>query len=203
MLQRLGTVTSTQEVAAELPIGSIVVADHQTAGRGRLGRAWAGRPGSGLYATFVLEATPLVLFAAGVAGARACGPAVRLKWPNDLILDDKKLGGILAEVRQGRALVGIGVNLGWAPSGASRLNLARDPLLDRLIAEMAVWTAAQPEAILSEWRGLSWTLGQLVRVEVGGQVIEGIAEDIAPDGALLVAGRRVVAGEVTRLRPAG
>lgn len=203
MLQRLGSVTSTQEVAAELPIGSIVVADHQTQGRGRLGRAWDGRPGSGLYATFVLKVSPLILFAAGVASARACGPAVRLKWPNDLVLAGRKLGGILAEIRQGRALVGIGINLGWAPRGAARLDVDRDPLLDRLIAQMAIWTAAEPEAILSEWRAISWTLGQRVRVEVGGEVIEGVAGDIAPDGALLVDGRRVVAGEVTRLRPAG
>lgn len=164
---------------------------------------WDGRPGSGLYATFVLEASPLILFAAGVASARACGPPVRLKWPNDLVLADRKLGGILAEVRDRRALVGIGINLGWAPPGAAHLDLARDLLLERLIAQLPGWAAAEPDAILNEWRRLSWTLGQLVRVEVGGEVIEGVAEDIASDGALLVGGRRVVAGEVTRLRPAG
>lgn len=195
--------TSTQAVAADLPLGSIVVADHQTNGRGRLGRTWQGSRGSGLYATFVLPPTPLIVFATGVACAEACGPQVRLKWPNDLISEGRKLGGILAEMRPDRALVGIGINLDWAPAGAACLGIDREVLLDRLVPLVKAWAAAEPIAVLSRWRELSWTLGQLVRVELAHETIEGLAEDIAEDGALLVAGRRVVAGDVTRLRPAG
>src|SRR5438045_4968115 len=73
---RLGTATSTQDVARELPVGSIVVADHQSAGRGRLDRRWEAPPGTALLVSFVLERNPLLSLDAGVAGAQACGPAV-------------------------------------------------------------------------------------------------------------------------------
>ena len=116
---RLASVTSTQEVARDLPIGSVVVADHQTAGRGRLDRRWDAPSGSALLASFVLEPHPLLSLAAGVAAAEACGPDVRLKWPNDLMLRGRKLGGILVEVSGGKAVVGIGINLTSAPPGAS------------------------------------------------------------------------------------
>ena len=200
MLHRLGTVESTQLAAADLPLGSVVVADHQTAGRGRLGRRWEAPPGSALLATFVCESSPLIVFAAGVAAAEACGQGVLLKWPNDLVLDDRKVGGILAEVRHQHALVGIGINLSSAPEGAAMLNQDRDQLLDRLIPLMKRWTEAEPNRVLARWRDLSWTLGQDVRVELGGTVIEGRADDIDEDGALLVGGHRVIAGDVTRLR---
>lgn len=184
-----------------MPLGSVVLADHQTAGRGRLGRRWEAPPGSGLFATFVVEPSPIVVFAAGVAAAEACGRGVQLKWPNDLMLDERKLGGVLAEIRNDHALVGIGINLTWAPEGAARLDDDRDALLDRLLPLMATWTEAEPESVLQRWRELSWTLGQTVRVELGGEVIEGLAEDVAADGALVVGGRRVIAGDVTRVRP--
>ena len=183
-----------------LPLGSVVVADHQTAGRGRQGREWAAPAGTALLVTFVLAPTPALVFAAGVAAAEACGRGVRLKWPNDLILADRKLGGVLAELRQGRALVGIGINLSWAPAGAAMLEEERDPLLDRLLPLVRRWSEEEPAATLRRWRELSWTLGQLVRVEVGGEVIEGRADGIDTDGALLVGGRRVIAGDVTRVR---
>ncbi len=200
MLHRLGRVDSTQLAAAGLPLGSVVVADHQTAGRGRHGRSWEATSGSGLFVTFVLPHSPLVVFAAGVAAAEACGGEVLLKWPNDLVLHDRKLGGILAEIRDERALVGIGINLSWAPPGAARLGSDRDLLLERLMPLIALWTEAEPEAVIERWRELSWTLGQQVRVELGGEVFEGLAEDVDDDGALLVGGRRVIAGDVTRVR---
>ena len=81
------------------------------------------------------------------------------------------------------------------------LGQERDALLDRLLPAVEHWAAARPEAIIARWRELSWTLGQQVRVELGSEVVEGIAEDVAPDGALIVAGRRVVAGDVIRVRP--
>ena len=185
-----------------MPLGSVVVADHQTDGRGRHGRSWEAPPGSGLFVTFVLEPSPIVIFAAGVAAAEACGRGVQLKWPNDLVLNERKLGGILVEVRKEHALVGIGINLGWAPVGAAKLGEDRDALLDRLIPLIGAWTEAEPAAVIQRWRELSWTLGQTVRVELGGEVIEGLAEDVAGDGALLVGGRRVIAGDVTRVRRA-
>lgn len=185
--------------ARGLPIGSFVVADEQTAGRGRLDRRWEAPAGTGLHATFVVAPHALTSLAAGVAAADACGRGVRLKWPNDLLLGGRKLGGILVEALAGRHLVGIGVNLTWAPPGAARLEEDRDALLERLAAALPQRLSDPPEVLLDRWRALSDTLGRRVRVELPGGAYSGLAEDIAPDGALLVDGRPVHAGDIVHL----
>lgn len=200
---RVGSVASTQEVARPLPVGTAVVAEHQEAGRGRLGRRWEAPPGSALLASFVMPFQTLAPIAAGVAAAAACGPAVRLKWPNDLLLEDRKLGGILVEATGARAIVGIGINLAWAPAGAASLGVERDGLLERLVSELEEWWSAPAATLLAAWRARSDTLGRRVRVELGGEVFEGEADGIAEDGALIVAGRRVAAGDVRHLRVVG
>lgn len=202
-LIRLASTPSTQDAARNLPLGSVVVADQQTAGRGRLGRRWDAPPGSALLASFVLPSRPLASLAAGVAAAVACGEPVRLKWPNDLLIDGRKLAGILVEQRGGRCVVGIGVNLTWAPPGAGRLEADRDRLLERLKAELERWFAAGDSEVLAAWRTRSDTLGRRVRVELPGEIFEGWAEDVAEDGSLLVGGRAVTAGDVIHLRAAG
>src|SRR4051812_23283718 len=164
---RMGSVTSTQDVARELPVGSIVVADHQTGGRGRLDRRWEAPPGTALLVSFVLERNPLLSLAAGVAAAQACGAQVRLKWPNDLLVGERKLGGILVEATADRAICGVGINLTSAPEGAAMLDQPRDAVLDRLSAAMDEWLGATPEQILGRWRELSATLGRRVRIDVG------------------------------------
>lgn len=196
---RLESVPSTQDVARELAVGSIVVADHQTAGRGRMDRVWEAPPGSALLVSFVFEPEPLLSLAVGVAAAEACGPGVRLKWPNDLLLDDRKLGGILVEVTHGKAVCGVGINLTWAPPGAARLDQARDEVLDRLRARLDAWTGRKPEDVITRWRELSATLGRMVRVEIGGKVVEGVAQDIGRQGELIVDGKPYVAGSVRHL----
>jgi BirA family biotin operon repressor/biotin-[acetyl-CoA-carboxylase] ligase len=196
---RVGSVTSTQDVARGLRIGSIVVADHQTAGRGRLERHWEAPAGSALLASFVLARNPLLSLAAGVAAAEACGDVVRLKWPNDLLLYDRKLGGILVEVTADKAICGIGINLTWAPEGAALLNQPREELLGRLRPQISRWTAAPADAVLGRWRELSATLGRRVRVEVADQMTEGLAEDIGAHGELIVDGQPFVTGSVTHL----
>ena len=191
--------TSTQDVARSMPLGSIVVADHQTAGRGRLDRKWDSPPGTALLVSFVLSPSPVLSLAAGVAAAQACGDGVRLKWPNDLLLDGAKVGGILVEVTTATAICGIGINLTWAPPGAARLNQDRDLLLERLRIELDRWVAADLEDVLAMWRALSDTLGRRVRVDLGTRVIEGVAEDIGPRGELIVDGAPVTFGSVTHL----
>jgi BirA family biotin operon repressor/biotin-[acetyl-CoA-carboxylase] ligase len=202
-LIRLASTPSTQDVARNLPEGSVVVADEQTAGRGRLDRRWEAPPGSSLLASFVLPARPLASLAAGVAAAAACGDQVRLKWPNDLLLAGAKLAGILVERRGERCIVGIGINLTWAPPGAARLNQDREQLLERLSGELEHWFAAPDAQVLAAWRARADTLGRLVRVELPDETFEGVAEDLAPDGSLIVAGRLVSAGDVIHLRDAG
>ena len=194
------SVPSTQELARALPIGSVVVANFQSAGRGRLDRRWQAPPGTALLASFVVRRHPLLSLAAGVAAAEACGEPVRLKWPNDLMLDGRKAGGILVEVAEAKAIVGIGINLTSAPPGAAQLDQPRDPLLAKLAEELAKWSAAEPNRILGRWRELSVTLGRLVRVELPGGIREGVAEDIDASGALIVDGVAVSAGDVIHLR---
>jgi BirA family biotin operon repressor/biotin-[acetyl-CoA-carboxylase] ligase len=196
---RLASVGSTQDAARDLPIGSIVIADHQTAGRGRVDHRWDAPPGTALLVSFVLEANPLLSLAAGVAAAEACDPRVRLKWPNDLLLDDRKLGGILVEATHDKAVCGIGINLTWSPEGAAQLDQPRDDVFDRLRQKIATWTAATAQDVLGRWRELSATLGRRVRVEVAGVISEGVAEDIGSHGELIVDGKAFVAGSVTHL----
>jgi len=196
---RLQSVASTQDVARSLPIGSIVIADHQTAGRGRLDRRWESPPGTALLASFVLPPNPLLSLAAGVAAAEACGGNVRLKWPNDLLLEGAKLGGILVEATPHKAICGIGINLAWAPPGATRLSVDRDQLLERVRGELERWSSAAPYAVLARWRELSDTLGRRVRVDLPGSVIEGTAEDIGSNGELIVDGVAISVGSVIHL----
>ena len=187
--------TSTQDVARELPIGTIVLAEHQTAGRGRLERRWEAPPGTALLVSFVLAPNPVLSLAAGVAAAEACGDAVRLKWPNDLLLDGRKLGGILVETAPQKAICGIGINLTAAPSGAAQLDQPRDEVLGRLAERMGIWASLPPQAVLARWRELSATLGRRVRIDG----VEGVAQDIGPHGELIVDGVAHVAGSVTHL----
>ena len=196
---RLGVVTSTQDVARELAIGSVVVADQQTEGRGRLSHRWEAPAGAALLVSFVLEPNPLLSLAAGVAAAEACGQGVRLKWPNDLLLGGRKVGGILVEASPSKAVCGIGINLTWAPEGAAQLNQPRDRLLERLRPAIERWSAAPAGDILARWRELSDTIGRRVRVEVPDQVVEGTAEDIDATGSLVVQGVPVSAGSLTVL----
>jgi BirA family transcriptional regulator, biotin operon repressor / biotin---[acetyl-CoA-carboxylase] ligase len=196
---RLGTVTSTQDVARELPVGSVVVADHQTAGRGRLSHRWEAPPGRALLVSFVLDPNPVLSLAAGVAAAEACGQGVRLKWPNDLLLDGRKVGGILVEATPAKAICGIGVNLSWAPDGATQLNQPRDQLLKRLGPAIQRWSTARPDQVIARWRELSDTIGRRVRVQLPGRVVVGTAQDIDAAGNLVVDGELVSAGSVTVL----
>jgi BirA family biotin operon repressor/biotin-[acetyl-CoA-carboxylase] ligase len=178
----------------------VFVTDHQSAGRGRLDRRWETPPGTALLASFVVTPHPLLSLAAGVAAAEACGPGARLKWPNDVLIEGRKAGGILVEMSAAKAIVGVGINLTWAPPGAARVDQSRDVLLDALIERLGVWVSATPAAIAQRWRELSDTLGRRVRVELAGRVLEGVAQDIAEDGSLIVDGERVSAGDVIHVR---
>ncbi len=195
----LASVTSTQDAARELPVGSVVVADHQTAGRGRLSHRWETPPGTALLVSFVLRPDPLLSLAAGVAAAEACGRGVRLKWPNDLLLDGRKVGGILVEATPSKAICGIGINLTWAPEGAARLDEPRDELLERLRVAIERWSSTPGDQVLDRWRELSDTIGKSVRIELPDRIVEGIADDIDPSGSLIVGGERFSAGGLTVL----
>jgi BirA family biotin operon repressor/biotin-[acetyl-CoA-carboxylase] ligase len=113
-----------EDARAGAPEGLVIVADHQTAGRGRLGRTWSAEPGTALLVSVLLRPplpiseVPVVLMAAGLAGCdgveAAAGFRPRLKWPNDLVVDDRKLAGLLTESTPGEVtavILGLGVNV--------------------------------------------------------------------------------------------
>ena len=223
--------------AAGAPEGLVVVADHQTAGRGRLDRTWVTPPGAALTFSVLLrpqvadERWPWLPLLAGVALVDAVedagGPPCVLKWPNDLLYDDRKLAGLLVErvaSPQGPAAVlGIGLNVSTSEAelpvpGAGSLATAGWPGLDRsrlLVAILDVlgrrlrrWVrdAGDPRrGLLEDYSARCGTVGRQVRVELpAGETLVGVATGIGEDGGLLVdAGDRTVpvsAGDVIHVR---
>jgi BirA family biotin operon repressor/biotin-[acetyl-CoA-carboxylase] ligase len=193
------SVSSTQRAARDLleskcaRVGHIVVADQQTDGRGRLGRVWTSPPG-GLYATFIVPNDRLLAVRAGLAAARALealGVAMQLKWPNDLVVGERKLGGILIEADADVARVGVGINLTTSPLGDATnlfdlgVRVDRDALVRAIHRQLL---AQESEAhVLDNYRTHSATLGRRVRVDVGaGRTLDGRAVAIDALGRLLV-----------------
>jgi len=199
--------------------GRVVVADHQTAGRGRAGRTWLDVPGAMVMFSVLLRdvptaQAPLVSLASGVAVARAVeaatGAEPGLKWPNDVQLDGRKVCGILGELAGSFVVVGIGVNVHQSEDDfpadleATSLKIAtgsaprRDDLLVAILRELDGLVGAS--GWLDEYRRRSVTLGQRVRVELSDGLLEGVPSEVRDDGALIVDGRPVVAGDVVHLR---
>jgi BirA family biotin operon repressor/biotin-[acetyl-CoA-carboxylase] ligase len=194
--------------------GHLVVADEQTAGRGRQGRRWEAPPGSALLASILLRprvAAEGVPLAAGLAVTDALAPlgvGARLKWPNDVIAGGGKLAGILVEVEPaatgpGVAVVlGIGVNLrveefpeGVAGASLHRLLAPAPPpsaeellvaLLPALGSRVRSLGGGGIAALLPDWRSRAIGLGGAVVAETPAGRVEGRAVDVDADGALLV-----------------
>ncbi|MFP5224622.1 MAG: biotin--[acetyl-CoA-carboxylase] ligase [Actinomycetota bacterium] len=207
------------------PHRAVVAADHQTSGRGRRGRGWIAAPGEALLASIIIRPRsepgswsvfPLL---AGVAVRDAVeartGVAARSKWPNDLLAGGRKLAGILVEAEPPRfAVIGIGVNCSTrefpAELSATSLSLEGALRLDRadlLAAIMRHLDAIldDPEAGLQRWRETSATLGTRVSVtHADGRVIQGVATEVSPSGALVVETEdgpvSLVSGEIQHLR---
>jgi BirA family biotin operon repressor/biotin-[acetyl-CoA-carboxylase] ligase len=208
------TNTYAKKLAAEgAPHGTAIVANTQTAGRGRLGRSFSSPAGMGVYMSIVLrpQCTPAELMhltcTVGVAVCdaveKAYGFRPGIKWINDLVVKNRKLGGILTELSitpKGMvdyAVVGIGINCNQvnfpeeiahlACSAATILGKAvdRQPLIDALLAGLPTMTAS-PETIMPRYRADCVTLGKAVRVIRGDTCRTGTALEILEDGALLV-----------------
>ncbi|MFN2506053.1 MAG: biotin--[acetyl-CoA-carboxylase] ligase [Acidimicrobiales bacterium] len=231
-------VESTNVTVAELaragaPEGVVVVADHQTGGKGRQGRRWQAPAGSSLLLSVLLRPrlpqaqVPATTLSMALAASDACeqvtGIRPLVKWPNDLVVDDRKLGGILGEsiVEGGQmaVVVGIGLNVNWATSppapGVALDELVgssvdRNALLVALLRHLerryqALGEPDGPATLLSDYRARSATLGRRVRVELWAGAVEGEAVDVTAEGHLVVdeGGRtRVIAsGDVIHLRP--
>ena len=192
-LIRYDTVDSTQRVARELPVGTIIIAHAQTAGYGRYGREWISPPG-GLYASIIVAPDPLLPLRAGVAVAEALsayGIDARLKWPNDVTVRGKKIAGILIENGPEKMILGIGVNLDKIPYPnatsvrAAGVAVPQPEELLSIISDKLVALVAD-DAIAARYRDLCVTIGKQVIISVGPKEIRGRALGIDQRGRLLV-----------------
>jgi BirA family transcriptional regulator, biotin operon repressor / biotin---[acetyl-CoA-carboxylase] ligase len=235
-IHAFATVDSTQAVLARLAgegaaEGTVVTARHQTAGHGRRGRQWWDAPGESLLMSVLLQPSiptaqaPQLSLVAGLAVAEAlvaaAGVTARIRWPNDVLIDKKKVSGVLPEAvsradgRVGHVLLGIGINVNQREfpddlrDEATSLRLATgtahdpgrllSPVLDALDRRYGEWLAGGFAGLRQDWRRRASTLGERVRT---GDGQEGVAVDVDETGALLVdAGRDGLTRVVSQLGP--
>lgn len=237
------TLGSTNAVCVELAHkgateGTVIIADEQTGGRGRLGRTWVSPPAKNLYMSILLtppisprDAAILTLMS-GVACCIALRKLllipVYLKWPNDLIVNEKKMGGILSEIsadmdRVSYAVIGIGININLdiegLPLEVSQIatsikreigrEFSRTDVAIEVLKEFNKWynilIKNGKKDILSEWRDCSSTIGKKVKATIGDNIYKGIAEDIDQEGLLILklfdgSLIKIDAGDITMLR---
>ena len=228
------SVSSTNNLAKELASqgaaeGSLVVAEEQTGGKGRLGRQWCSPKHKGIFFTFILypplmppEANMVTLITA-VALASAIrdetGVAAGIKWPNDLLVNGKKICGILTELsaemeRINYMVVGVGINVNQEENdfpeevrasatslkAQTGLSISRVKMVQAFLLEFEKWYTAALEngfaPVLAKWKELSVSLHCPVRIHTPNSSWDGWAEDIDTDGALLI---RLPGGEIKRV----
>lgn len=214
------TVSSTMDIAFQralerAPEGTVVCAEHQTKGRGRLGRTWASPKGKGIYMSVILRPkfSPLevakVTLLAAVSACEALQKITDLKalikWPNDILIDGKKCAGILTELSAETdqvkfVIVGMGINVNSVknhlPLGATSLKeesqkeFSRIKILQEVLRDMEKWYLRLEQEgflpVVERWKELSLTLHQRVRVSDADGFIEGLAIDLDQDGGLLI-----------------
>jgi|Deesub1362B_J571_1020462.scaffolds.fasta_scaffold00140_12 BirA family biotin operon repressor/biotin-[acetyl-CoA-carboxylase] ligase len=212
-------IDSTNRIARELN-EAVVMAEKQIKGRGRLGRYWMSESG-GLYFSMTLSPglpvseVPKLTLTAGVAVAEALSFAnAKLKWPNDVLVDGKKVCGILSEVvgedLRVKVVVGVGINVSNpVPDDVPATNLRQlgyevgildvfELVMERFSQRYSQLISGEWERIREKWVELSDTLGRKVKISVAGKSYEGIAVGIDSDGALLIEDgelKRVFSGE--------
>lgn len=233
------TVSSTMDEAFRLGMegaseGTIVCAETQSKGRGRLGRAWVSPKGKGIYFSLILrpslppsqlpQLTLMTAVALAEASSELAGIDARIKWPNDILVNDQKLAGILTELRAEVdevkfIVIGIGLNVNTAPhqlieeatslKAASGKALNRVEVLQAILYSIEKWytklLTGKAEEVMEAWKARSATLKSRVRVTDPTGITEGIAIDLDTDGALLIRKDngvviRKTAGDVQQLR---
>ncbi len=206
------------------PDGALLIADHQSAGRGRLGRTWTAPAGTQLiFSTLLLvdsddlERLGTVTLAAGLALTDVIDSAT-LKWPNDVLIGGRKLCGILAEAAPAadgtyRVVIGVGLNhlltreqlpVAHATSLAlSGIDVTRAELEEQVLTALArrlrQWRADDP-ALMADYRAVCSSIGQKVRLEAPTGDVLGTVDTVADDGRILIDGAAYSAGDVTHLR---
>ena len=194
---------STQRIAAECDPGTIVLADEQLAGQGRHGHTWHSEPNTGIYCSLVLPPSPVLTLALGLATveavAQATGIQCDLRWPNDLMLDNRKAAGILVQLVNGQAIAGIGINVNQTefPGDIDHLatslrlhagrELAREDILFALIPAVDSLVAEDSETILRLFtHASSYVAGRRVTVDQPEGAITGTTAGLDPAGFLIV-----------------
>jgi BirA family transcriptional regulator, biotin operon repressor / biotin---[acetyl-CoA-carboxylase] ligase len=218
VIVRLQSTASTMKDAAALaargePHGTVVVADTQTEGIGRHGHSWHSESTGGLYLSIVLrlpltpDVLPVLAMALGLACHRAvddaAGVACDLRWPNDLLLNEKKLAGILVQTADNAVIAGIGVNVNQSAFPAELRSIAtsifletgkwhsKGELLDRIVMESLRYAGMLADrgkgAILREFETRSSCVcGKSVDVESSDRIVTGVTEGLDENGFLLV-----------------
>jgi BirA family biotin operon repressor/biotin-[acetyl-CoA-carboxylase] ligase len=193
--------------------GTVVTTDEQTAGRGRIGRAWKSLPGQQLALSVILRPRfpphfLVMASALAVVGAieQVAGLEAGIKWPNDVQVEGRKVCGILIETGSGYAVVGIGLNVNGTLAGDAELaarattlaaaagySVSREPVaaallrrLDGLYAELQADGKKAQRAVREAWRVRLVTLGRQVTLRQGDREVSGVAEDVNSDGGLLL-----------------
>jgi BirA family biotin operon repressor/biotin-[acetyl-CoA-carboxylase] ligase len=202
-IHRYKQVGSTMTLAADMAIGSVVVADEQTAGIGRHGNSWDSPQSAGLYVSIVLAAQPVLTLSLGLAAHAAVRDLTSLecdiRWPNDLLLSGRKFAGIMVQMHDTRAVAGIGINIGQrsfppdlAPIATSLaletdLDFHRDDLLQALLKQIPPVTAMSPSSVISAWeRTSTWAAGKPVQVDLGTRKLTGVTAGLDAHGFLRV-----------------
>jgi len=204
--------TLAEQSAAE---GTLVIAEEQTQGRGRLGRPWVSPDHDGIYASLILrpEITPAeagkITLTSSVSIAKTIrnlyGIAALIKWPNDVLIDNEKICGILTEMSAEQDIIkfiilGIGININTdtkkLPKGATSLRSKLKKKINRLEFLKEMLSELERDylrlkkkefsLIVDEWRNLSLTLGKRIKVNWRGAIVEGQAMDVDENGALIV-----------------
>lgn len=198
----LREIDSTNQRARELaasaaPHGTLITAASQNAGRGRQGRRWQAPPGRALLMSLLLRRWPRLLpLAAGVAVAEEAAPEAQVKWPNDVLVDGRKVAGILVEGRpqEGWMVLGIGLNVAVRvedlpaelrdrAAGLGRAPADVEPTLERLLAGLERWLAASEAEVLDAVRARDALAGRDIRWAAG----SGRAQGVDSQGRLVVA----------------
>ena len=219
------SVESTNDLAMSLATrggiapGTVLVADRQTKGKGRLGRTWESPAGANIYISLLIRPdleprdTTMLTVLSAVAGAlalrRLCSLPISIKWPNDLVISNRKLGGILTEVRAdpdrvALAVIGMGINVNMygrdLPESIRDIATSvrmetkkihpRNEIIIQLLREFEHWYSILKKEgkkpLLDAWRNNSATLGRKVNVVMQDISLSGIAEDIDNNGMLIL-----------------
>ncbi len=221
--------TARQAAEEAVPEGTVIIAGEQTGGRGRLRRTWIS-PGGNIALSIVLypdiKYLPFLIMTASLAAAHSIeavtGIKAGIKWPNDILVEGRKVCGILIENRmKGKkatySIIGIGINVTLRPGELEGLvypaagleeissrQISRTEVVGHLLNNFEKWYRQLPDGsrIFSAWRNKLVTLGKPVKAQSGNRIIEGLAETVDDNGALMIREAdetltKVVAGDVT------